>query len=41
VRQSPTAKYVNAEGEEATALKAVTKQQPVKVQQTEKTSYVL
>jgi hypothetical protein len=32
---------MNMEAEEATALEAVTRQQPVKIQQTEKTSYVL
>jgi hypothetical protein len=32
---------MNMEAEEATALEAVTKRQPVKIQQTEKTSYVL
>jgi hypothetical protein len=36
VRQSPTSKHVNIEAEEA-----VTRQQLVKIQQTEKTSYVL
>jgi hypothetical protein len=41
VRQSPTSKDVNTEVEEATALEAVTRQQPVKMQQTEKISYVL
>jgi hypothetical protein len=41
VRQSPASKDVNTEDEEATALKAVTRRQPVKIQQTEKTSYVL
>jgi hypothetical protein len=40
VRQSPASKGVNAEEEEATALEAVTRRQPVKLQQTEKTSYV-
>jgi hypothetical protein len=34
-------KDVNTEDEEATALAAVTRRQPVKIQQTEKTSYVL
>jgi hypothetical protein len=38
VRLSPASKDVNTEVEEATA---VTRQQPVKIQQTEKTSYVL
>jgi hypothetical protein len=32
---------VDTETEEATALEAVTKRQSVKIQQTEKTSYVL
>jgi hypothetical protein len=35
VRQSPTSKDVNTEAKEATALEAVTKRQPVKIQQTE------
>jgi hypothetical protein len=39
--QSPASKEVDAEAEEATALEAVTRQHPVKIQQTEKTSYVL
>jgi hypothetical protein len=37
VRQSPASKDVNTEAEEATALEAVTRRQPVKLQQTEKT----
>jgi hypothetical protein len=41
VRESPASKDVNTEVEEATALEAVTRQQPVKIQHTEKTSYVL
>jgi hypothetical protein len=41
VRQSPASKDVNTEAEEATALEAVTKQQPVKTQQTEKILNVL
>jgi hypothetical protein len=41
VRQSPASKDVNTKAEEATALEAVTRRHPVKVQQTEKTSYVL
>jgi hypothetical protein len=44
VRQSPARKDVNTEAEEAeeaTALEGLTKQQPVKMLQTEKTSYVL
>jgi hypothetical protein len=36
VRQSPVSKDVNVETEEATALEAVTRRQPVKIQQTEK-----
>jgi hypothetical protein len=39
VRQSPASKDVNTEAEEAeeaTALKAVTRRQPVKIQQIEK-----
>jgi hypothetical protein len=38
VRQLPPSKQVNAEAEEGTALEAVTRRQPVKIQQTEKTS---
>jgi ribosomal protein L5 len=34
-------KDMNTEAEESTMLKAITTQQPVKIQQTEKTSYVL
>jgi hypothetical protein len=41
VRQPPASKNVNTEAEEATTLDAVTRRQPVKIQQTEKTSYVL
>jgi hypothetical protein len=41
VRQSPASKDVNRESEEATALEAVTRRQPVKAEQTEKTSYLL
>jgi hypothetical protein len=41
VRQAPASKDVNTEAEEATELKAVTRQRLVKTQQTEKTSYVL
>jgi hypothetical protein len=37
VRQSPAIKDVNKEGEEATALEAVIRRQPVKIQLTEKT----
>jgi hypothetical protein len=40
-RQSPVSKDVNTEAEEATALEAVTRRQQVKVQQTEKASYLL
>jgi hypothetical protein len=41
VRQSPASKYVNTEAEEATALEAVTRRQPVKIQQAEKAYCVL
>jgi hypothetical protein len=41
VRQSPASKDVNTEAEEPAALEPVTRRQPVKIQQTEKTSYVL
>jgi hypothetical protein len=41
VRQSPDTKDVNTEAEEVTALEAVTRQQSVKTQEIEKTSYVL
>jgi hypothetical protein len=37
VLQLPASKFMNTEAEEATALEAVTRQQPVKIQQTEKT----
>jgi hypothetical protein len=37
MRQSPASKDVNTEAEETSVLEAVTKQQPVKTQQTEKT----
>jgi hypothetical protein len=37
VRYSPSSKDVNTEDEEATALEAVTRRQPVKIQQAEKT----
>jgi hypothetical protein len=37
VRQSPASKNVNTEAEKATALEDVTRQQPVKTQQTKKT----
>jgi hypothetical protein len=36
VRQSPASKDVSTEAEESTALEAVTQQQLVKIQQTEK-----
>jgi hypothetical protein len=41
VRQSPASKDVNTEAEEATALEAVTRRQPVKMEQTGDISYVL
>jgi hypothetical protein len=41
VRQSSANKDMNTEAEESTALEAVTRRQPVKIQQTEKTSYML
>jgi hypothetical protein len=41
VRQSLATKDVNTEAEEAIALEAVTRRQPVKIQQTENTLYVL
>jgi hypothetical protein len=41
VRQSPASKDVNTEAEEATTLRIVTRRQPVKIQQTEKTYCVL
>jgi hypothetical protein len=37
VRESPDSKRANTEGEEATELEAVTKRQPVKIKQSEKT----
>jgi hypothetical protein len=37
VRRSPVSKDVNTEAEEAMALEAVTRPQPLKVQHTEKT----
>jgi hypothetical protein len=37
VRQSQDSKGVNTEAEEATVLEAVTRRQPVKIQQTAKT----
>jgi hypothetical protein len=36
-RQSPTSKDMNTEAEEATMLEAITRRQPVKIQQTKKT----
>jgi hypothetical protein len=41
MRQLPANKDVNTEAEEATALEAVTRRQPMKIQETEKTSYML
>jgi hypothetical protein len=41
VRKSPASKDLSTEAEEVTALKDVTRRQPVKVQQTEKISYLL
>jgi hypothetical protein len=41
VRQSTARKDVNRKPEEAMALEAVTRRQPVKIQQIEKTPYVL
>jgi hypothetical protein len=41
LRQSPPNKDVNTEADEATPLEAVTRRQPVKTQQTERTQYVL
>jgi hypothetical protein len=41
MRQSLASKNMNLGAEEATAFKAITRQQPVKIQQTEKISYVL
>jgi hypothetical protein len=38
VIQSPASKDVNTEAEEAMAMKAVTRRQPVETQQTEKTA---
>jgi hypothetical protein len=37
VRESPASKDVNTEDEEATALEAVTRRQPVMIEQTEQT----
>jgi hypothetical protein len=41
VRESPASTDVNTEVEEATALEAVTRRQPVKIQQAKKTWCVL
>jgi hypothetical protein len=41
VRELPASKDVNTEAEEATVLKAVTRQRLMKTQQTEKYEYVL
>jgi hypothetical protein len=41
VRRSSASKDVTTDAEEATVLEAVTKHQPMKIQQTEKTLYVL
>jgi hypothetical protein len=41
MRQLKASKGVNTEAGEATALEAVTRRQSVKIQQTEKTSYML
>jgi hypothetical protein len=41
VRQSLVSKDMNTETKGATALGAATRRQPVKIQQTEKSSYVL
>jgi hypothetical protein len=41
VRQLPASKDMNMEAEEATALEAITRRQPAKIQQTEKILYVL
>jgi hypothetical protein len=41
VTQSPASKDVNSEAEEATALEAVTRRQPLKIQQTVKTVRVV
>jgi hypothetical protein len=37
VKQSPASEYANAVADEAMVLEAVTRRQPVKIQQTEKT----
>jgi hypothetical protein len=41
VRQSPASKDVNRDAEEATALEAITRRHPVKMQQTEKSLCML
>jgi hypothetical protein len=41
VRESPAGKDVNTEDEEAKTLEAVTRRQPVKKQQSEKTYFEL
>jgi hypothetical protein len=41
MRTSLASKKVNTEDREATMLEAVTRRQPVKIWQTQKTSYVL
>jgi hypothetical protein len=41
VRESSASKDVKTVADEATAWKAVTRRQPVKIQETEKNSYVL
>jgi hypothetical protein len=41
VRQSPASKDVNTQAEVVMAFEAFIRQQPVKIQQTEKTFYVL
>jgi hypothetical protein len=41
VRQSPASKDVNTEAEETTVLETITRRQLAKIQQIEKTSYVL
>jgi hypothetical protein len=41
VRQSPASNDTNTEDDEATALEAITRRQPVKLQQAEKVLYLL
>jgi hypothetical protein len=41
MRQTPASKDVNTDADEAVAFEDVTRRQPVKIQQTEKNSYVL